>query len=462
MARGRASGPTSTGSSSSRRPPPTRGCARRPRASRGFVYAASTMGVTGARATVGDAARTLVARTRRGAAGPRALRRARRLERRPGRGGRRLRRRRHRRLGLRAGAARGPGRRRRPARWPRTSPPASAARGCRHDRPRLHPQPRRASGSSGRCRCGPTRCASSPASSPRSGSAERRWVARGGAPGDVLDIAIWAVPFGIVGGRIYHVITSPQAYFGEGGDPLRAFAIWEGGLGIWGAIAFGGVGAWIACRRRGIPLPAFADALAPGLAGRPGDRPARQLVQPGAVRPPDRPAVGPGDRPRTPARRGTVGRRSAFHPTFLYELLWNLAAAAVVIWADRRFRLGARPGLRALRRRSTAPAGCGSSCCASTTANRSSASGSTCSPPSSWAARRGLPRLAARPAPRGHHPRRGVRRRRAGGDAVARGPGRRRAPGRRTRTATAPPGPAGRAREDASPRCPGMRGTRGA
>ena len=94
---------------------------------------------------------------------------------------------------------------------------------------------------------------------------ERRWMARGGAPGDVLDIAVWAVPFGIAGGRLYHVISSPRAYFGEGGDPMRAFAIWEGGLGIWGAIALGGVGAWIACRRRGIPLPAFADALAPGL-----------------------------------------------------------------------------------------------------------------------------------------------------------------------------------------------------
>ena len=94
---------------------------------------------------------------------------------------------------------------------------------------------------------------------------ERRWVARGGAKGDVLDIAVWAVPFGIVGGRLYHVISSPRAYFGANGDPMRAFAIWEGGLGIWGAIALGGVGAWIACRRRGIPLPAFADALAPGL-----------------------------------------------------------------------------------------------------------------------------------------------------------------------------------------------------
>jgi len=173
---------------------------------------------------------------------------------------------------------------------------------------------------------------------------ERRWVARGGAPGDVLDIAVWAVPFGIVGGRLYHVVSSPRAYFGAGGHPLRAFAIWEGGLGIWGAIALGGVGAWIACRRRGIPLPAFADAVAPGLLvaqaiGRLGnwfnnelygghtDLPwALKIYQwnGGAA------AVGPDGQPIV---------LGYFHPTFLYELLWDLAAAALVIWADRRFRL---------------------------------------------------------------------------------------------------------------------------
>jgi prolipoprotein diacylglyceryl transferase len=174
---------------------------------------------------------------------------------------------------------------------------------------------------------------------------EKRWVARGGAPGDVVDIAVWAVPFGIIGGRIYHVLSSPRAYFGEGGDPLRAFAIWEGGLGIWGAIAFGGVGAWIACRRRGIPLPAFADALAPGLLvaqaiGRLGNWFNNELYG------------GPTDLPwalriyewdGTGAVLGPDGQPvvlGTFHPTFLYELLWNLAAAAVVIWADRRYRLG--------------------------------------------------------------------------------------------------------------------------
>jgi prolipoprotein diacylglyceryl transferase len=174
---------------------------------------------------------------------------------------------------------------------------------------------------------------------------ERRWVARGGAPGEVLDIAVWAVPFGIIGGRLYHVITSPRAYFGEGGDPLKAFAIWQGGLGIWGAIALGGVGAWIACRRRGIPLPAFADALAPGLLvaqaiGRLGNWFNNELYG------------GPTDLPwalkiyewdGTKAVVGADGQPvllGTFHPTFLYELLWNLGAAAVVVWADRRFRLG--------------------------------------------------------------------------------------------------------------------------
>jgi prolipoprotein diacylglyceryl transferase len=174
---------------------------------------------------------------------------------------------------------------------------------------------------------------------------ERRWVARGGAPGDVLDIAVWAVPFGIVGGRLYHVITTPEPYFGRGGDPLRAFAIWEGGLGIWGAIALGALGAWIGCRRKGVPLAAFADAIAPGLLvaqaigrlgnwfnnelhGGPTSLPWKLKVYEWAD---GHAVVGPDGQPVV---------AGYFHPTFLYELLWNLAAAALVVWADRRFRLG--------------------------------------------------------------------------------------------------------------------------
>lgn len=71
------------------------------------------------------------------------------------------------------------------------------------------------------------------------------------------------MPFGLVGGRLYHVITDYQLYFSEGENWVDAFKIWQGGLGIWGAVALGAVGAWIGCRRRGIPLPAWADALAP-------------------------------------------------------------------------------------------------------------------------------------------------------------------------------------------------------
>jgi prolipoprotein diacylglyceryl transferase len=167
---------------------------------------------------------------------------------------------------------------------------------------------------------------------------ERRWSARGGRRGDVTEIATWMVPFGIIGGRIYHVVSSPQAYFGDGGEPVKALYIWEGGLGIWGAIALGGVGAWIGCQRRGIPLPAFADALAPGIVlaqalGRLGNYFNQELFG----RPTDLPwavEIDPAFRPDGFAEQAT------YHPTFLYELLWNVGVAALVIWADRRFRLG--------------------------------------------------------------------------------------------------------------------------
>ncbi|MEX3648125.1 prolipoprotein diacylglyceryl transferase family protein, partial [Mycolicibacterium porcinum] len=95
---------------------------------------------------------------------------------------------------------------------------------------------------------------------------DRRWQARGGQAGVIYDIALWAVPFGLVGGRLYHVMTDWPTYFGPGGKGLgAAFQVWQGGLGIWGAVALGGVGAWIGCRSRGIPLPAFGDAIAPGI-----------------------------------------------------------------------------------------------------------------------------------------------------------------------------------------------------
>ncbi|MGW0734599.1 prolipoprotein diacylglyceryl transferase [Streptomyces sp. NPDC002851] len=163
----------------------------------------------------------------------------------------------------------------------------------------------------------------------------RRWVARGGRVGTVADIAVWAVPFGLVGGRLYHVITDNELYFGEGRDWVDAFKIWEGGLGIWGAIALGALGAWIGCRRRGIPLPAYADAVAPGLAlaqaiGRWGNWFNQELYG----RATDLPWA-------LEITRSDGGRvPGTYHPTFLYESLWCIGVAVLVIWADRRFKLG--------------------------------------------------------------------------------------------------------------------------
>jgi prolipoprotein diacylglyceryl transferase len=180
---------------------------------------------------------------------------------------------------------------------------------------------------------------------------EKRFVARGGAQGTVLDVAVFAVPFGLVGGRIYHVATDYHRYFGEGKNPLDALRIWEGGLGIWGAIAFGAVGAWIGCKRRGVPLPAFADAIAPGIVvaqaiGRLGNWFNQELYG----GPTDLPwglelyqrenEQGIEDPLNGVAVDHTLIDGSPVHPTFLYELLWNLLVAALVVWADRRFRLG--------------------------------------------------------------------------------------------------------------------------
>ena len=94
---------------------------------------------------------------------------------------------------------------------------------------------------------------------------QRRLSARGVPTGAAIDIAAWAVPFGIIGGRIYHVITDNHLYFGTGANPVEALYIWRGGLGVWGAIAFGAVGVLIACRRNGIKMLPMSDALAPGV-----------------------------------------------------------------------------------------------------------------------------------------------------------------------------------------------------
>ncbi len=180
---------------------------------------------------------------------------------------------------------------------------------------------------------------------------DRRWQARGGERGVIYDIALWAVPFGLIGGRLYHLATDWRTYFGDGGAGVSAaLRIWDGGLGIWGAVALGGVGAWIACRRRGIPLPAFGDAIAPGIVlaqaiGRIGnyfnqELFGRETTMPWGLEIFYR---------RDPA--GFVDVHSldgvstgqlamVVQPTFLYELLWNLVVFALLIYLDRRFTIG--------------------------------------------------------------------------------------------------------------------------
>lgn len=175
--------------------------------------------------------------------------------------------------------------------------------------------------------------------------AQRRLNDNGGGPGDVAEIATWAVPFGIVGGRLYHVITTPQPYFGPGGHPLNAFRIWDGGMGIWGAIALGAVGAVIGCRRRGVAFVDFADAAAPGVLvahamGRFGNYFNNEIYGP----PTDLPwalKVYAWDQPAGHAVRDAAGNPIVlgyFHPTFLYEALWCLAVAAFLMWAPRWLR----------------------------------------------------------------------------------------------------------------------------
>lgn len=167
---------------------------------------------------------------------------------------------------------------------------------------------------------------------------QRRLLDRGGRPGQALDVAMYAVPFGIVGGRIYHVVTTPSPYFGEGGHPVDALKIWNGGLGIWGGVAFGALGAYLMGRRRGVRFPALLDALAPALLvaqaiGRLGNWFNSELF--------GRPSTLPWALEIAPEYRPAgYGGFDTFHPTFLYELLWNLAVAVVLVVLDRRFRLG--------------------------------------------------------------------------------------------------------------------------
>ena len=168
-----------------------------------------------------------------------------------------------------------------------------------------------------------------------------RWARRGAPEGSVWDIAIWAIPFGIIGGRLYHVFSSPDAYFGPGfdgtGDLSLIPQIQRGGLGIWGAVVLGALGAWIGCRRAGVKLSAFLDAAAPGLLlaqaiGRWGNYFNQELFGGPTTLP-----WGLQIDPNSPNFPAGMPADTLFHPTFLYESLWNLAGVLILLALDRRF-----------------------------------------------------------------------------------------------------------------------------
>ena len=180
---------------------------------------------------------------------------------------------------------------------------------------------------------------------------DRRWEARGGARGVIYDIAMWAVPFGLLGGRLYHLATDWRTYWGPGGAGFgAALRIWDGGLGIWGAVALGGVGAWIGCRRRGIPLPAFGDAIAPGLIlaqaiGRLGNYFNQELYGRETTLPWGLEIFyrrDPSGFVDPHSLDGVSTGQVAFvvQPTFLYELVWDVLVFVALIYVDRRFQLG--------------------------------------------------------------------------------------------------------------------------
>ncbi len=173
--------------------------------------------------------------------------------------------------------------------------------------------------------------------------AGRRLEQRGSPAGAAFDIAAWAVPFGIVGARVYHVITSPQAYFGEGGRPLDALKLWQGGLGVWGAIAMGALGAWFGARRVGMPFADFADAAAPGILlaqaiGRFGNWFNNELYGERT----DLPwglTIHRWDQAAGRAVTDSSGQAAVlgtYHPVFLYEFLFCVLLAMLLIWLDGR------------------------------------------------------------------------------------------------------------------------------
>ncbi|UEJ83283.1 prolipoprotein diacylglyceryl transferase [Brachybacterium halotolerans subsp. kimchii] len=170
--------------------------------------------------------------------------------------------------------------------------------------------------------------------------ATKRWESRGGKGEDMFDIVFAAVVAGIIGARIWHVLSSPAPYFGADGNLLDVLKIWQGGLAIYGAVAGGAVAVWFMARRKGISFVALADTIAPTLMvaqaiGRLGNWFNQELYGPPTTLPwgLDISCVQNG---------GTIPgcMPGTYHPTFLYELLWNLIGVVVLLAIAKRLQLG--------------------------------------------------------------------------------------------------------------------------
>lgn len=162
---------------------------------------------------------------------------------------------------------------------------------------------------------------------------------RGAEPGVVLDIILWAVPLGIIGARVFHVLTHPGDYFAAGSEPWAVLYVWEGGIAIFGALIGGAIGAWIGCRFTGIRFWTFADAVVPGILlaqafGRFGNWFNHELFG----TPTDLP-WGLEIESTNPAFPTGLPEGTLFHPTFLYEVIWNVAGVIVLLAIDRKLNL---------------------------------------------------------------------------------------------------------------------------
>ena len=167
----------------------------------------------------------------------------------------------------------------------------------------------------------------------------RRWQARGGDANDIGVIATWGVPAGVIGARLYHVATDWKSFRGRWFDVVK---IWEGGLGIWGGVALGVLVGVMVARRRNMPVGPLLDTVAPAIPlaqaiGRIGNWFNIELFG-GPTRLPWALEVPPAKRPAAFADRAT------FHPTFLYELLWDLLVVGVILVVERRYGKRLKPG----------------------------------------------------------------------------------------------------------------------